>query len=619
MDEIIREARERFNASLDGTRLTRDDAYEDMRFARLADQWPADIRKQRQAEGRPCLTINKLPSFIRQVVNDSRQNKPAISVHPIDNGADIETADVISGIIRSIERRSNAAVAYDTAIDHAASGGMGFFQIGIDYVHPDSFDLEARIKRIPNPLMVYWDPSSTEFDASDWDYAFVTDWLSHDEFAVRYGKKATKVDWDTDERASEWWQEDKTRIADYWLREPVTRKIFMLSNGLTMREEELTDEIKAIFEVAGVQVLREREVQTTKVVRRTVNGAEVLDQEDWPGSTIPICPVWGEEVILDGRRHFRSMIRDAKDPQTMFNFWRTASTELVALAPKAPFIGPAGFARGNEDKWGTANTRSHSYLEYQGDQMPQRQPFAGVPAGALQEALNSSDDMKSVTGIFDAGLGAKSNETSGRAILARQRESDVSNFHFIDNLSRAIQYAGRVLVEIIPSVYSQRQTIRILGDDEAEKVVKLASRPKEVTTSSFERVKDGELGTDGKPVMERLYNLTTGIYDVVVDVGPSYQTQREETRETLLAIMREVPGAAQFIGDLAVDAMDFPNAQKIAGRLRMLLPPQIQQAEGYAMPAPMGMPMPGAMPGMPAPNPGLPGQPGLMPQGGGPL
>jgi hypothetical protein len=592
-DELIKEARERFRESQGGTDYNRTTAHEDIVFSRLSEQWPADIQKLRKAENRPCLTINKMPAFIRQVVNDSRQNKPAINVHPVDNGADEATAQVINGLIRSIERRSHADVAYDTAIDHSASGGFGFFRIGIDYAHDETFDLECRIQRIPNPLMVHWDPNSVAFDASDWEYAFVSDFLSKDTFEKRY-PDAAPVEFEDDDYENWVEEKDRIRIAEYWLRTEVKRKLLLLSNGRAIREDTLDDEAKAIMQVTGVTVLKEREVRAFEVKRRIISGIEVLEEDPWPGSMIPICPVWGEEVMIDGRRIFRSMIRDARDPQTMFNFWRSASTELVALAPRTPWVGPVGFVpKGQEQMWQTANTRSHAYLEYSGQQAPKRQEFAGVPAGVLQESLNANDDMKSVIGIYDPSLGARSNETSGKAILARQKESDVSNFHFIDNLARAIRYAGEVLVEIIPHVYTGRQTIRILGEDQTENVVKLAQQ--------------GEAAVNEETGERLLYDLSVGKYDVTVKTGPSFGTQREETRETLIEIMRAVPAAAQFVGDVLLEHMDFVGADKVANRLKLLLPPQIQAAEGIA-PPPM---QPGMAPGQP--NPGAPVQPGQPP------
>ncbi len=587
--EVLKEALERFEESQDASSHNREQAEEDIRFARLGDQWPDDVKKQRIAEGRPCLTINKLPAFIRRVVNDARQNKPGIIVSPVDNGADVDTAEVISGIIRSIERNSGADVAYDTAIDNAVSGGFGFFRIGIDFVHGDTFDMEARIERIVNPFSVHWDTSTTKADASDWTYAFVSDWLTEDQFEARY-PEADKVSFEGSGNDAQgyWREDDKVRVAEYWLKEEEKRKLLLLSDGRSVREDKLPEIAKAFFnageidlggivedkelvvlflEANKLKIRKERDTIVHKVTRRIISGVEVLEEDIWPSELIPICPVWGEEIIdpEDGRRHTRSMIRDARDPQAMFNFWRSATTELVALAPRAPFIGPKGFVpKGQEEIWATANSRSHAYLEYEGAKAPERQAFAGVPAGALQEALNASDDIKAITGIHDAGLGAKSNETSGRAILARQRESDVSNFHFVDNLSRAIQYAGRVLVDIIPSVYTARATMRILGEDQKEKVIKLVS---------------GELQPDKQSGQEKLYDLNVGKYDVTVKAGPSFASQREETREALIEIMRQVPGAGLMIGDIVMEHMDFQNADKVAKRLHRLLPPEVQKAE----------------------------------------
>ncbi|MCK5444935.1 MAG: hypothetical protein KAI73_04880, partial [Rhodospirillaceae bacterium] len=423
------------------------------------------------------------------------------------------------------------------------------------YAHEDTFDMECTIDRIPNALQVHWDTSSTEFDASDWEYAFVSDLLNEREYESRY-PGASKVQFEGDNRdniADQWINEDHIRVAEYFLRTTEKRELIQIAtpnqqtgemNIQAVREDQLVmmakafaeagqidvsgmnDEalIRAFMEVTGTEEKRRREVEYYTIKRRIINGAEVLEEEDWPGSMIPICPVWGDEFFLNGRRYFRSMIRSAKDSQMMFNFWRSASTELVALAPKAPWVGPEGFVpKGHEQKWASANNRSHAYLEYSqgptGSLPPSRVPFAGVPAGVLQESINSNDDMKAITGIFDSSIGAQSNETSGKAILARERQGDVSNYHFIDNLNRAIAYAGRVLVEIIPSVYSAQESVRILGEDQKQNVINLTQE----AGGAFQK------GIDGQP---ELYNLTVGKYDVTVSSGPSFATEREETRET---------------------------------------------------------------------------------------
>lgn len=612
--DIITDALERFEEAEDGSSLNREDYIRDVRFARLGDQWPDQVLRQREKEGRPALTINRLPSFIRQVVNEARQNKPGITVSPVDGGADEDTARVVQGLVRHIERRSNADVAYDTAIEQAVSGGFGFFRIGIDYAHEDSFNMEAFIERVPNALMVHHDPNSTRFDASDWEYAFVSDFLSPEEFEAEY-PDADPVSWEGDTRDSVnyWLHDDEIRVAEYWLRESERRKLLLLSDGRAIRESVLIDAAKQTAEqlglgsisddealrgyldLTGLQVTREREALGYKVTRRVMNKDAVLKEDAWPGTKIPVVPVWGDEVIVDGRRHFRSMIADARDPQQMYNYWRSATTELVALAPRAPWVMPENAlpqAGAERAKWLTANTRSHAFLTYNASAgAPVRTPFATIPTGAMQEAMTAVDDMKATTGIFDASLGAQGNETSGRAILARQREGDVSNFHFIDNLNRAIRYAGEVLVEIIPAVYGPRQSIRILGEDMREEVINLTQE-------------DGGGQIDPETGKRDLYNLNIGRHDVTVDSGPSYATQREEAREVLIEMFRAQRELVPILGDLFMDNLDFQGADEAAKRLRAMLPPQIQQALGMTPPP---------QPGMPAPPGGMQPPPGPMP------
>lgn len=615
-DKIIEEALEYFKYSEDGSSETRHRALEDISFARLSDQWADADRQMRQAEGRPCLTVNRLPTFIRQVVNDARQNKPSISVHPVDNGADYDTAQVIGGLIRAIERGSNASLAYDTAVDHAASGGFGFFRITTDYCHPESFDQELRIERVANPFSVHWDTASTQFDASDWRFAFVSEMVSEHEFKRRYPKaKMDRSQWPEGlgEGLENWTDEDMFRIAEYWTREEKKRKIVRMTDGRVVRADALDKPIdlvgldglpmmmplKDALALQGVTVNGERDSTYYEVKRRIINGVEVLEEADWPGSMIPIVPVWGEEVVYRGKRHFRSLIRDARGAQQMFNFFRSAAAEVVALTPRAPFIVPVGAIPPHEQqKWQTANTRSHAYLEYEANAgpAPQRQPFAGVPAGALQEALNAQDDMKSVIGIFDASIGARSNETSGRAIQARQREADKGTFHFIDNMARAIQYAGRLMIECIPSVYSERQTIQILGEDEAQKVVQLVASRGEAPTPE---------DPDGK-----LYDLSAGKYDVTVTVGPNYATQRQETVASMTELFRAYPPAAEAIGDLYVKNMDWPGADSAVKRIQLL-----QFARGLEMGLPyevLAKQFPEIARDFPPPQPAMP--PGMMPQ-----
>jgi len=556
-EQILQDAREAFERARVAEADNRRDALDDIRFARLGEQWPESVRRDRELEGRPCLTINRLPAFIRQVVNDGRQNKPSITCHPVDDSADPRTAELLNGLIRNIEQSSDAEVAYDTALDFAVTGGFGYFRINTRYATDDTFDQDLVIQRVADPFSIYGDPASCAADSSDWNCAFVADTVDRSEFNRRWPGARPSGWGGTETRTAGISRDaDGVSLVEYWVREAHHRVVLALSDGEVV-EEAVYAANKALFDSKGATVVgTPRRVPSHQVTQRLLSGAEVLETIPWAGRYIPIVPVYGEEILVDGRRRLRSLVRDAKDPQRMFNYWRTVSTELVALAPKTPFIGRKGAFDTDAAKWATANVQTHAYIEYDGPEAPQRQPFVGVPAGALSEAMNAADDMKSILGLHDASLGVRSNETSGRAILARQREGDVSTFHFIDNLSRSIRHAGRILVDLIPKVYSAPRVIRILGPSGQAGLAAV-----------------NQAGGAGG---EAIFDLSTGRYDVTVRAGPSFTSRREEAASQMLELIRAYPQAAPVVGDLLAKNLDWPGADEIAGRLQALLPEAVR-------------------------------------------
>lgn len=622
--DLLSRGRKEYQRCNDSEKENRQTGLDDIKFSRLSQQWPSDIVKQRELEKRPVLTVNKMKAFIRQVVNDSRQNKPQIKVHPVDSGADVKTADVINGLIRNIEYTSNADVAYDTAIEESVSGGWGYWRIGMDYAYDDTFDMDITIDRVLNQFSVYGDPNSTSADSSDWDVAFIVDRMSKDEFKRKYsGKKnidgeavnvfddfdagQLPVDWDSDSWAAlnnTWVNGDGVMIAEWWFREQEEEEIVKLSNGHVYCADELnetpaeeTDEtatekygdpgndeqmmfIRAALASGQITIVNKRVRKVYKVTQVIMTGVDVLEVNEWPGCYIPIVPVYGDEIAVEGKRYFRSLIHDAKDAQRMFNYWKSTSTELVALAPRVPWVGPKGAFDSDATRWSTANTQSHAYLEYDGGVPPQRQPLdTGSPAGAMNEALAASDDMKAIIGMYDASLGARSNETSGKAIMARQREGDVATFHFIDNLARAIRHTGRILIDLIPKVYTGERVIRVIGEDGEQQAVPINQQYQA-------KDENGQPAVDaqGQAIMA-MHDLTAGKYDLTVTTGPSYTTQREETAAQMTEFVRAFPQAAPVIGDILVKAMDWQGADEIADRLKKInpalqgqnIPPELQQ------------------------------------------
>jgi len=579
--DMLKEALEAFDKAAEHDDHNRKAFEDDIDFALLENQWPERVRRDREIEGRPCLTVNKLAAMGRQIVNDARRNKPGITVHPVDSDGDPETAEIINGLIRNIEQSSNAEVAYDTALEHAVFGGFGYFRINTKYATDDTFDQDIVIERISNPLSVYPDCYATGADSADWNWCFVTDQITKAQFKRQY-PDAEQVDWQGEawrDLSSPWMDGDFVQVAEYWVRDRIKRTILLLSDQ-TVIEADDYERNKPAFDAIGVSVVGQRDVDSHRVRQHIMSGAEVLETVDWAGKYIPIVPVYGSEVVLKGKRHFRSLIRGAKDAQRMFNYWRTTTTELVAMAPKTPFIGRKGAFETDAQKWATANTQSHAFIEYDGPEAPMRQPFAGVPAGALQEALNASDDIKTVLGMYDASLGARSNETSGKAIIARQMEADNATFHFIDNLSRAIRHAGRILIDLIPEVYSVPRTVRVLGMDEKPEV-KAINQP---VQEREENPLTGEIEE-----VTKIYDLTAGRYDLTVAAGPSFASLRQEAASQMIELIQAYPDAAPVIGDLLVKNLDWPGADEIAERLAKAMGQATEGEEGPQGPDPQAL------------------------------
>lgn len=571
-DKILERAHADWKRASDFWRDNQDSYREDVRFGRLGIQWDAGLAKERAENGRPVLTINKLPPFIRQVVNDGRQNRPAIKVLPQDSKADPATAKVYTGLIRNIETTSDADVAYDTALDCSASGGFGFFRINLAYSDDESFEQDIVFQRIADPLTVLPDPDGKAADSSDWNIAFISEMVEKRDFKTKY-PEADPLDFVGNDWPDGWRDGDKVRVVEYWRRDTVQKKRILLTNGQTVLEDdyeatvekgdmsEFTDTLTgAVAEPAGPS----RIVEVVEVTQYTLTGNQVIETVTWAGKWIPIVPVWGEEIVLEGEKTYHSVIHNAKDAQVLYNVNRTAAGEAVARAPLAPWLAEEGAVIDSE-KWASANKKNWAYLEYKkGSNPPQRVGMPQSPVANLQEALTANDEMKGTIGVYDAGLGARSNETSGVAIGARKMESDTSTFHFIDNLSRAIRCAGRIIIDLIPKVYTPGRIIRILGEDGTPEIVRTGT-PEEMQASQ-QAVQQAAI--EQQETMQAVYALGTGRYDLTVAVGPAFNTRREESASQMMEAARVFPGLLEFAGDLVAKNLDWPGADELADRFK---------------------------------------------------
>lgn len=574
-DEVIlQEAQERYEWASSADFDEREKARKDLRFLDGEDQWDQRIRKVREDDNRPCLVINKLPSMLDGIVGEQRMNRPSIKCIPVDSGSDPELADVLTGLIRNIEVTSDAENAYDTAFECAAACGRGLFRVRVDYAGPDIFEQDIIIEPVKNPFLFYWDPLAKKSDKSDARYMFLAEEIPREEFKRRF-PQAEEVDYDTLTSGQKdayrgWYTEDTVRVAEYFRKKIEKKTIYLLQNGTVTEEKpELEEPVQT------------REVEANTIEWYLLSGSEVLEGPiKHQGTMYPLVPVWGKELNIDGETRMRGLIRHAQDPQRMYNYFRSTTVETVALSPKAPFLLTPEQIAGHEVQWKNAHEKTYPYLLYndeEGQGRPQREYPQAMSTALANEVAIADQEMRDTTSRQKANLGMESNEKSGRAIEARAREGDVGSFPFVDNLSRAMRHAGKVIIDLIPKVYDTERILRIQGEDGSSQFV-----PVNVDMNGPQSVLQKIPGGNGAnypqvpdPVNQILNNLTIGKYDVVVTVGPSYSTQRQEAADAMMGFLHAMPQAAPIIADLVASAMDWPGADKIASRLKKMVPPEL--------------------------------------------
>jgi len=561
-DDFLNGVKERYKESVAGWDHVYDQASEDFKFVYDVDegQWPTTIRQQREADNRPVLTINKLQKFVRQIRGDQMINRPRIKVIPVDSKADPDMAKLYNGLIRQIEYLSTAETAYDTAYMHAISSSLGFFRLITKYLDDNSFDQDLLIKRIINPLAVHFDPYAVEFTFEDARYCFLEELIDRNEYKRMY-PKAEATDFDSSSVATlfgDWLQGEKVRVAEYFYKEPVEKKIVLFDNGEVV--DVADKERMGILIAAGGDVVRERTVESHIVKWKKLSGAEILAEKDWPGKYIPVIPVFGDEIVAEGKRYYLSLTRGAKDMQRMYNYWATSATETVALAPKNPFIVDHRQIKGFETEWEDAHLNNRMFIRYNavaGLQKPSREPQVQVPTGIMSMMQISGYDIEDHLGRYEASQGEASNERSGRAILARVAQSDKGTYTFVDNLKRSIVYAGRQLIDLIPKIYDTPRALRVLGEDGNEEIVDV-NQP---------------IPTPGGVVT--VNDLSVGKYDIIATVGASFSSKRQEMVDMMVQTLQYAPDLSPIIAPLIFKYSDWPGAEEIYNEIQK----RIQQAQ----------------------------------------
>lgn len=569
-DERIDDAKAFLRLCNEADSTNRSEALEDLKFA-AGDQWPVEIQNSRTLEARPCLTINKIDPYCRQVINNIRQQRPRIKAHGMNNEADAKLAQIITGITRHIEVQSDADQAYDNATDYAVRMGWGFWRVVTDYVREDSFDQEIYIKQITNPFTVYFDPNSINPDGSDAEKCLITEVISKEAFKKMYPDADDGVGFyqrGTGDDDAEWVMREDIRIAEYFYTKRIKTQLLLLQDGRKVYQNE--------FDGKESEIVSKRPTVKKEIHWCKLTGMQVLEEGVWAGKYIPIIPVYGQQFIVENKRKKYGLVRMAKDPQRMYNFWTTSFTESVALAPKAKWLMAEGQDEGHENEWANANVQAYPLLRYKQKDIegrdapaPQRLQPEPPPEGIITALGSVNQDLMAVLGIFDPSQLDQGN-ISGKAINGQQQQADMSNFHFYDNLTRSIRWTGKIILDLIPKIYDAERVMRIIGED---------GKPEIVTIN--------QKGMDEMGVETILNDVTVGEYDVVMETGPGFNSKRQEAVAAMMPLLSSNEQLFQIAGDLVFRNMDFPGADVIADRLAAAnplaqideksdIPPQVQ-------------------------------------------
>jgi hypothetical protein len=554
-DERIFKAMEYLRQCNDRDSNNRAEALDDVRFS-SGDQWPVDVQNSRILESRPCLTINKVDAYCRQIVNQIREQRPRIKAHGMNSQSDARQAQIITGLCRHIELQSDADAAYINAVDYAVRMGWGYWRVTTDYVKDDSFNQEIYIKSIENPFTVYFDPNSIMPDGSDAERCLITTLIPKKTFEAMYPSAEIDqgfISRGTGDVIGDWIQKEEIRIAEYWYTERKNVALIQLSDGSTIFEDDLDKETMMAM---GVEIINRRDSVRKTIKWCKLTAMQVLEEGEWAGKYIPIIPVYGQQTIVQGKQKKFGLVRMAKDPQRMYNYWSTALTESVALAPKAKWLLAEGQDEGHENEWAQANIKAMPVLRYKQTDIegrpapaPTRQIPEPPPTGAMAAMQSMNLDLQAVIGIYDPSQLPQGIQ-SGKAIRGQQMQADMTNMHYYDNLTRSIRHTGRILLDLIPKIYDTERAMRIIGDDGKPEIMTINQR-----------------GPDMEGVEKILNDVTTGDFDVVMDTGPGYNTKRQEAVDAMLQLFAAEPTLVQVAGDLLVRNMDFPGADVIADRL----------------------------------------------------
>ena len=585
MSDAITEAQRLYQDALDATAEQRAQIAEDLEFSDPSNpqQWDRKLKSQRENDPggmRPCLVFDQTGQYVANVAGQVEQAPPALHALPVGDGADRKVAEQLDGFFRHIEHVSRAKQHYTRAMTSAGRTGVGYLIVRPEYVNRALNWQEPRIGSEGDPLRVVFDPWSVELDGSDADFGYLLLPYSHRAFERKYGAKAEKVSFADEERKVQSDDRQSIIVAERWQAEDRTENMIVcidVTNGdeVAVTETEYWEKAKDPSNVLQVAMDGDKP-RTYKDKRRcikwaTMSGAAMLEEErEYPASGIGIVPVYGYVGWSNGRMHYCGIPRRAMSAQRAYNLHMSEMQAIMGQAAKAPYMISMRALGGDENLkslWDRAAVDNRAFMPWHDmdEQGAVAKPERMQPGVNLQNhiagAQQAIHDIQASLGMYQASLGAPSNESSGVAIDARKQQGEAATAHFPAHLSAALGQVGKLCMEMIPRLIDTKRQLRILGIDETPGNVTIDPEQKQAMQETPQGLS---------------INPNVGRYDVRVVTGASFSTQRTQAQAAFTEMMRANPQMAPALAPLWAQTLDVPHADKLAQVLTAVAPPEVR-------------------------------------------
>lgn len=540
-------------------------------------QWrPAEIAS-RHSNNRPWTTINRCKPAVDQVENEAASNPPGPEAYPVGNGADKDGCDILEGLIREYEYRSDATNCRLTGLRYALAGGSGAYELATDYRPGRTMEQCISVKEIEDPATVFSDPNARMRHRQDQMVAGRIRRFSRAQIEEQYPEAKLKIftrglidraaGWMQDAFPASWkganatslaeWinpQADEYYVCEFWRVTIEKAKLTLYSDDIIRYDDEKVPEgVTPKLEADGSEI--SRIAPRRKITKHVVTALdELIDPVDWPGEIIPIIWLLGPEIYIKGKLYRLSLISGAVGAQRSLNYTATSMNEIVGLMTKSPFIGWEGqFDVQNAqgfNPWEASSTQVWAYMEVKpvwatspnGEQAtllppPQRNTWE-APIARLFEALTFwGEQIKAATSIFfDPTQQSARDVQSGEAIKALQSQTNIGTSGWQKTLQSACTLEYEEARKIFRKIYDGPRVVTIVRPDSTHE---LAEINREFGADEMDPA------TGKKP---KLNNIVSGDFALRVTAGPSYKDRVDKALEKILEFLKIDPAILQAPG-----------------------------------------------------------------------